>query len=190
MGKKKSKPTQVVVMSSKRRLTRRKAVGLMLVLLLLTVAAGIAVAMVLTSDKGNGDAEDNTPKTTAQAIEATDKLRYSNNYEGAVSQASQAYEDSDSDDDKYVLAQQTAAIYESNKDYDNAIEWYLKADELKPNQRGPLGGLGRCYEAKGDKQKAIGYYKKVVALKDVTGEGVQNDQAYYQYLIDRLSEKQ
>jgi tetratricopeptide (TPR) repeat protein len=189
MGKKKPEPTQVVVMSSKRRFARRKAWGLVLVVFLLLLAAGVGAALLL-SKASDEDTRDDTPKTTAQVIEATDKLRYSGNHKDAADQAAQAFGDSDSDDNKYVLAQQTAAIYESNQDYDNAVKWYLKADKLMPNQRGPLGGLGRCYEAKGDKQKAVEYYKKVVALKDVTGEGVQNDQAYYQYLTDKLSEKQ
>jgi tetratricopeptide (TPR) repeat protein len=189
MGMKKSKPTQVVVMSSSKRFASRKVVGLSLVAILLLAAAVLASLVLFNKD--DTDTATDKPKTAAEAVEVSDKLKYSKDAKEAAGVSAEAFNDSDNKEDKYMLALQTASIYQFNKDYTSAIEWYLKADALKPDLRGSLVGLASCYEAAGQKDKAIDYYKKVVALKDSTGQGVQNDTAYYQYKLDKLTgEKQ
>lgn len=190
MGAKKKEPTQAVVMSSTKRFGKRQVVGLGLVVILIVLAAGLVAFLTLGKDK-TGDSSDK-PKTTAEAIEASDNLKYSEKYDEAANMTAEAYENSDNNDQKYNLAQQTAAVYESNQEYDKAIEWYLKADEIKPGKRGPLAALGRCYKGKGDKGKAIEYFKKAIAAVDAdpSGEGAQNDKAYYQYEIDELTKGQ
>lgn len=185
MGVKKSKPTQVVVMSAKKRFASRKVVGLMLLIVLLLGAAILAGWMLFAKDDKDAVVADK-PKTVAEALKASDKLKYSRDGKEAASVSAEAYNDSNDAEEKYILALQTASVYQFKKDYTSAIEWYLKADALKPGLRGSLVGLASCYEAAGQKDKAIEYYKKVVALKDSTGLGVQNDTAYYQYKLDKL----
>jgi tetratricopeptide (TPR) repeat protein len=186
MGVKKSKPTQVVVMSSNKRFAKRQVVGLLFIGVLVLLATGVTLALINTNKKDDADVS-TKPKTTADVIKTTDSLRYSKDVDKAVSVATEAYNDSTTDLDKYNIAQQTGVIYETNKDYKKAIEWYLKAEGLMPGTRGALVGLARCYDADGQKDKAIEYYKKVIALKDVTGQGVQNETAYYQYQLDKLT---
>jgi tetratricopeptide (TPR) repeat protein len=187
-AKKKYKPTQAVVMLSKKHLPKRKLVGLMILTVLVVTIVSLTVLFLINKkDDSNNAAVDNTPKTTADFVKVSDDLKYTNNYDKAASTAAAGYDAATNDTEKYELALQTGAIYETNKDYKDAIVWYLKADELKPGQRGSLVGLARCYEADGQKDKAIEYYKKVLALKDVTGSGVQSEQPYYQWRLDQLT---
>lgn len=190
MGAKKKEPTQAVVMSSTKRFGKRKVIGVAIVALLLLVAGGLAVILFLSNSNTKDDSD--KPKTAAEAREASDDLKYSGKYDEAAGVTAEAYENSDNNDQKYNLAQQTGAIYESNKDYDKAIEWYMKADGIKAGNRGTMAGLGRCYKAKGEKDKAIEYFKKAIAAveADPSGEGSQNDRGYYQYEIDELMKGQ
>lgn len=185
MGVKKTKPTQVVVKLSSRRFPRRRLLGLMVVLLLVAVAAVMAVFLLNKDD----DVATKVPKptTTSGFIESSDSLKYSKDYNRAADMAAEGYDVAKTEDEKYNLAQKTASVYETAKDYKNAIKWYHKAGDIKPGLRGSLVGLARCYEADGQKDKAIEYYKKVIALKDETGIGVQNEQAYYQFRLDQLT---
>jgi len=187
MGEKKTKPSEAVVMKVHKRLSKRVVLGLLLVLLPVLIATSILIYVLASNNKdADSGAKDDTPKTTADVITKTDTMKYSGNYDKAVETSAAAYEASSNNDDKYNIAQQTGAIYETKQDYKNALEWYKKAEAIKPDDRGSLVGLARMYEALGDKEKAIEYYKKVLALKDTTGFGVQNDQAYYQYRLDQL----
>lgn len=189
MGKKKSKPTQVVVMSSMQSSSKRKLVGLMLTAFLLVAAIGLTV-FILTN-KDDPSTGDDKPKATSEVIMDSATVQYSQSKEAAVKMTSEAFENTENNEDKFALAEQTGAVYESNQDYDRAIEWYMKADEIKSNQRGPLGGLARTYKAKGDRIKAIEYFEKVLKYVDFSGrQGTQNDKAYYEYELAQLKKGQ
>lgn len=177
-------------MSAKRHFAKRKVVGLALVAVLLLAAIGLAAYLIVSKNASQDDA-DNKPKTTKQVIDESTELKYTKGRAEAANMSADAYDEADSNDDKFALAEQTGAIYESNEEYDKAIEWYLKADDIKPNQRGPLGGLARCYKAKGDKAKAIEYFQKVLQYVDFSGRhGSQNDKAYYEYELNELKKGQ
>lgn len=189
MGVKKKEPAQAVVMSSTKRFGKRQVAGLALVIVLLVGAGGITAFLLLNKDKAK-DASDK-PKTTAEVLTDSADLQYTEGKDAAVRLTSEAFENASSQDDKFALAEQTGAVYEGSQDYNKAIEWYKKADEIKPNQRGPLGGLARCYKATGDKAKAIEYLEKVLKHVDFSGRhGTQNDKAYYEYELEQLKKGQ
>ncbi|RXR31484.1 tetratricopeptide repeat protein [Flavobacterium piscinae] len=51
-------------------------------------------------------------------------------------------------------------------DYDKGIEALLKAEKIKPTDAIVLANIAQGYKLKGDKQKAITYYEKVIAFGD------------------------
>jgi tetratricopeptide (TPR) repeat protein len=156
---------------------------------LLLVAIGLVAFVFINKDDLISD--DSKPKTTSEVIADSATTQYSQGKDAAVKMTSEAFENSENSEDKFALAEQTGAVYESSQDYDKAIEWYMKADEIKPNQRGPLGGLARSYKAKGDKTKAIEYFEKVLKYVDFSGrQGTQNDKAYYEYELAQLKKGQ
>ena len=189
MGAKKAKPSQVVVgNTSSGSKIKRKRVGIILMAMLLLVAAGVAVAFYGTDSKKDSGttAKQPLPSNSKELIKTTNQTRYTNPDEAAA-MAEATYDKLEDKAQKHDSAVQTAVIYESNGKYQDAIEWYLKADALDPGKRGAVTGLGRCYEAIGDKQKAIEYYKKAIALEGQVAPGAQNESAYYQYRLDKLT---
>jgi len=155
--------------------------------MLILSVAGLGVALLMINQDDSTSNEAAKPVTTQEFVDASDNLKYSQDYTKAADISAEGFDTVENEDDKHRLALQTAVIYASNKDYGNAIKWYLKADELKPGIRGSLVGLARSYEADGQKEKAIEYYKKVLELKDTTGQGVQSEQDYYQFRLNRLT---
>jgi|GEM_PF-3354358 len=65
--------------------------------------------------------------------------------------------------------------YELNKkDYDTAIQYYLKAISIDPNHENALFGLGYIYNAKKEYAKAIEYYNRVLAINPRYKEALNN----------------
>ncbi|MFR1672222.1 MAG: tetratricopeptide repeat protein [Candidatus Gastranaerophilaceae bacterium] len=66
---------------------------------------------------------------------------------------------------------ETAAAYYNNKDYQKAINEYLK---IQPATADTMLGVASCYQNLGDNAKAIEYYKQALNLKPT-----DSDIAYY-----------
>lgn len=161
---------------------RRKTVGIIIIAVLLLAAAGVASYLLTRSD--TPEKTEATKKTTSSAIKESDSQKFSKNYDKAAETSSQQYSASTNSDDKYVLALQTASVYESKGDCQTAIDWYQKAYAIKPKDRGVVSGLGRCYDKTGDKVKAVEFYQKTIDAIDPKIMGADNDIAYYQSLLD------
>ena len=62
-----------------------------------------------------------------------------------------------------------------NTSYDEALKQLKALNKVAKNNQKILYLMGRCYHYKGDKKKAIKYYKKAVAIQAGTEEAVQAD---------------
>lgn len=80
--------------------------------------------------------------------------------------------------DNPVFYSDKAYVYMMEEDFDSAIKEYELAYTLDPSDMLIVMNLGYLYEQKGDKKKAIEYYKKVIDspaeqyLKDMAQEGL------------------
>jgi len=71
-------------------------------------------------------------------------------------------------------------ILEGN--FAKAVEYAHRAEKVAPDDSIVLCNLGRAYALKGDKEKAIGYFQKVMAV------GGESEKQFAQDQIDQLSE--
>jgi tetratricopeptide (TPR) repeat protein len=61
-------------------------------------------------------------------------------------------------------------------EYDKAIEILLKAEKINPKDAVILGNIAHSYQEKGNKKKAVEYYKKVIQYGDVENAQRARDQ--------------
>ncbi len=52
------------------------------------------------------------------------------------------------------------------KDMNEAMNWYMRALQVKPDERKALFGIGYCLNAKKEYKEAVGYLKKAIAAED------------------------
>ena len=57
---------------------------------------------------------------------------------------------------------------------DEAIKYYKKALQIKPNSADILNDIGICYAMKGDKKKAIEMWKKAIEINPQLKSAVEN----------------
>src|SRR4051812_36324706 len=58
----------------------------------------------------------------------------------------------------WLFVTEAARAYQA-KDYDLAVTQYQKAIKLEPSHAGAFQGLGNCFLAKGDRERALVYYR-------------------------------
>lgn len=67
-----------------------------------------------------------------------------------------------------------ATIFAQNKEFKKALYYYKKADEILPDDPRILFGLGKTYKAIHDKKSADTILKKLISLKDVPENIMEN----------------
>jgi tetratricopeptide (TPR) repeat protein len=143
-----------VIQEKPNRMPQRLAVAGALALLLL-VGGGVVWLKVTSAQKSAFEAAKKS---------AVDRDKHAD-YLGEA-QTLQAYLDSKPPkkyaDQLYIT---TATAYLNGKSYDQAITYYVKADKINAeNHSKATNGLALAYEYKGDKAKAIEYYKQLIDL--------------------------
>ncbi|MFM7024022.1 MAG: tetratricopeptide repeat protein [Flavobacteriales bacterium] len=63
-----------------------------------------------------------------------------------------------------------------NKQYDEALGYLLKAEKITPHDYIVLGNIAQAYKLKGDKKKALKYYKLVLKHGDEQGKKYAEEQ--------------
>ena len=84
----------------------------------------------------------------------------------------------------YILA---GNVYNSIKDYENALKCYKKADEIKPNVPSIMILSANVDALRGDLKSAINTYRKAVSLSKDNGE---LKLIYYDLIKDFISKKE
>lgn len=154
----------VVVDVGKGRRPRLSKKQLLIALAGVGILAVVGLAALLFAPKDDG------PDITKSTFNQSQDLKNEGDFGGAAKYASDRYDDVTGDDNKYMVAMQAATSYESDKKYQQAIEWYEKALSNKKNDAGVAAGIARSYQALGDKQKAAEYYQKAIDWYPTDGD--------------------
>lgn len=135
------------------------------------------VAIVLLATLGSGIAfrwwqlRDQSPpaipltENLPEAVAKSQDLAIGGDYEAAQKALAEELATTTDNEAKYSLYLQEGLNSKNAGKYDEAIESYKKAEAVKKTT-GLYSAMARAYESKGDKAKAIEYYKKALALID------------------------
>lgn len=81
-----------------------------------------------------------------------------------------------------------AAVYFNYQKYDQAIEWYKKAEAIDGKPTADVAvGLAYSYDAKNDKVNAIKYFRQAIETAEKSDDPMANsDKRSYEFEIKRL----
>lgn len=81
-----------------------------------------------------------------------------------------------------------ATTYVNAQKYDEALTWYQKVEKQDGKDKADVAvGMAYTYDAKGDKENAIKYFQKAIALAEKSDDPMANaDKKSYEYEIKRL----
>ncbi|MBL8121438.1 tetratricopeptide repeat protein [Candidatus Saccharibacteria bacterium] len=161
---------------------KRRAARVLLVFTIVACIIFIAI-MWIRYDK---EPEDTAPAGSQATTVEVDRLRYSGMQSEAVEVAQKALDDAKTTDSKAYFNMQIGSLYESNKEYAKALEYYREAERLKVDNVDPNSAIARCSEALGDKETAIEYYKKAYNSVDTSVIGNEAKLASFKASIERL----
>lgn len=127
--------------------------------------------------------------TQKQLSDKTNSLQFEGKYEDAIKLNIQMYEASNNKTERYALALGIGNLYEHQKQWQEAIDWYTKAQKEsgREKDKGVASGLGRCYEALGNKALAAKNYQIALDLVDHNKIGWEADEYTYKTSVERMS---
>lgn len=163
------------------------------VLLLLIGATGAGMLVWWLQNKGGGN---QTPNGAAAFDPVKEKLpaavdkAQSTALSGNVNQSNQELQTalaqpSVNNDDKYQLYLQLGVNYSNQNDHQKALDALKQADAAKSTYT-TSHLIAEQYEALGDKQSAIAYYKKTITQLDTKSPGYASDKQDYENRITAL----
>ena len=159
------------------------------VLLVLALVAGVAGAVwYFMPDKHKND----TPSKDAaiESIQSTtttvDTLKYAGRTSSAVQEAQKALDAAKTPQEQAYYNMQIGTIYESEKDYAKALEYYRKAEGYKQAEIHTESAIARCAEALGDKATALDYYRRAYNAVDTSRMGYEAKQSAFKSKIEEL----
>jgi tetratricopeptide (TPR) repeat protein len=126
--------------------------------------------------------------STEKVIGTAQTLKYQGKYGTAAEEVTRKYGLTIQLGERYKLALQAATIYESKRDFAEAIKWYERAIEHNNGGIGMAagGGLGRCHEALKQYDEAARYYEKALQAVDRSADGWENDVLHYEQALKRV----
>lgn len=164
--------------------TRRMLVVAGIALLVLTAVGGMAYFTKNRIEQKNANIE--IPKDSVSvASDEASKIAATKNPEEALKYYDSKIADSKDQDEKIQLFLGKSAIAYDAGDFDAAMKAAVEANSLKENSAA-LDMIARCYEAKGDKTKALEYFKKELAIFK-PGEVSNRLEIYLKAKIQELS---
>lgn len=159
-----------------------------IVLVVLAGGAGVALRWWQTTTE-----QSDTPQTQEEempplpgVVDNLQNLRTEGDAEAFDQDLARALENPDYDDPTRALLyiQQGSAAYD-NKDFNAALEAFLRAEELDPSsQTAQL--IGFTYQDLGNNPKAIEYYQLTIDRLDPENILYEADKAYFEERIKRL----
>lgn len=161
---------------------KKKIITIAGVVLLILAAAGAGVFMrwqqTQSPNGQNGNGDSNGPVSNGEmdglaqnpfpeSVKEAQKSASTGNIEESNKQIGVSLANTSNNDEKYELYLQQATNNENSKKWDDAITSYKSAEAIKKTATVYIG-LGRSYEAKGDKTAAVNAYKAAIPLLDAT----------------------
>lgn len=159
---------------------RKKLITIVGVVLLIGLAAGAGIFFRWQqSQNPNGSKDDGSSSSSTSSgdldglsqnpfptsVKEAQNLANNGNTAESNKQISAGIASTSDNDEKYELYLQQGVNNENDEKWDDAIASYKSAEAIKKTATVYIG-LGRCYEAKGDKQTAVNYYKQSIPLLD------------------------
>lgn len=164
--------TEVIVGRNKRKLWR--PIVAVVTILILAAGAGVGVRWLQTKD--DTKTASGAPKGSgfSKNIDDVQSLRAKGDTAGADARINQALADPNiSEKERYNLYVQQGNGLADSQNYDGAIASYTKAEAISVTFE-ITSLLGDTYNAAGNKEKAIEYYKKAIPL--VPASPIQDDE--------------
>lgn len=124
------------------------------------------------------------PENVERTTEDVQDLTFSGDFNKARETVNSALSNPKlSDDAKHALYIQEATVYETEGNYDSALESYLKAESLKETS-GVAQAIASIYVMMENKEKALEYYKKALELMpDKDSQASQSAKKYFENWI-------
>lgn len=180
--------------SKKPRMKRSLKMVIMIVSIIIVLFGGgfIVTNLYLSSNKTVTQPQETTSEksyrvSTEIAKTNSDAEALADN--GKIDEAAVVYDnEAKNTDDAYkksILTAHKALLYFNYKQYDEALTIAKEAESIDVNIT-TVSILGNIYEAKGDKQKAIEYFKKTISYIDETQGSAEEEIETYQSRITAL----
>lgn len=181
-----SKKQQILADKSRKHTSRRKRFIIIAIFVILFIGGAVSSYLFLYVQKVSkpimSDAD------ISKII--NDSVKLANN--GKVDEADKAYDDVvakiTDPYQKSILLSSEASNYFNKDDYDKALTITKEAYDLNQNEL-TASFLARIYEAKGDIQNAIYYYRKAIELIDQADPLSDSNIQHYQNMINILNKK-
>lgn len=166
------------------------------VVLLFGAAIGVGfLARMLQNGAANSNANNanvgpNSPNAKSPFPDAVNQAQgqaAGGDYQAAQQTLNQALSQSNVDNDqKFLLLQQQGVVYTNQNQPQQALDSFLQALPLKPTDHTINQLVAEQYDALGNKEKAIEFYKNTVKYLDTTSPAYQDDKKEYQDRIVAL----
>ena len=136
------------------------------IIALVLVLVGVAGSALLLTQRNLNPLAKNTDETVDPVMSAYDEATKLANTK-SIDEANKFYDQqiagSKNSEEKISLLMDKASIAYNAGDFDTALKAALDADAIK-SSAGTLSMIAQSYEGKGDKAKALEYYKKALAV--------------------------
>jgi len=83
--------------------------------------------------------------------------------------------------DQAIIYERIAWVYSKEKNWPEAIKYFIKASELNPNSAGALNNLGNIYFLLGDRTNAINYWNRSLSINPAQVDSRLNLALAYYY---------
>jgi tetratricopeptide (TPR) repeat protein len=157
--------------------------------LLLIGIGGLGMRFVADKPEPVADKPKATPTRLEQNRADSEKLRATQDYDGAKAVWQQTLDSKDAtEEERYKAYRQKGALDETKGDYTAALVSYQEAEKLTDaTWRPELEAIARCYDRLGDKPNALKYYEKVLAMYPATEQYI-GDRKYYTKKVEALKQ--
>jgi len=143
---------------------KRSALKVALIVTGVLVLAGAAAAGVWWWQQRKDDGHSAQPDPMTQTAEQVQNDIISGEYDKAHEMINKALDSPDlSDVDKYNLYMQQGAVYESQQNYEAAMESYRKAEAIRVDV-GVVYAIANVAQLMGNKELAAEYFRKAIPL--------------------------
>lgn len=169
---------------------KRKILIIVGIIVLVVVAGGAGVALrwwqTANEQDGTSETEEEEMPPLPGVIDNLQNLRSEGDTETFDQDLAAALENPDYDDPtRALLYIQKGSVAYDNKDFNAAMEAFLRAEELDPSsQTAQL--IGFTYQELGNNPKAIEYYQLTIERLDPGNILYEADKAYFEERIKRL----
>lgn len=167
---------------------KKKIIFIGIIVIVIGVSAGAAIFFSNMQNKTSDDPNSATGISrlpSEEKADAADKAALENDLATGVKEFDKALESTSDAHEKFILLSRKATLLFNNNDLDGALVAATDAYELEKTSDS-AAFVGQVAHAKGDKVKALEYYKKAKELIDGSDPFAQEDGEYYDSIILEL----